>query len=153
MRFEEGFQSKVSVIRNQLVSLDFLKNYNFIYNNDYTKKCKFFKKIQVFCFSNSDRSQTLKIFFSPKCDRGGDQFDFYLSKKSGEYLNINRYLVDRKLLEDNEPNFYLNFYDGLFEDQVKQFFDYFKIVCDRDLNGILTNQEWEEQPFDWKGYK
>lgn len=150
---------KVEIFKNLLSSLMFSQMFQFKYNGIiefYTSstgdnyKSKFSNelrsiKINIRLAFENDVSERMSITIFKEDEVGIDDEPYFLLT---EWL-------DSSGREENEwKKFYLNAYQGSFEEKLKAFFEYINgLFEDEELSKVLRGETWMNFGFDWRGMK
>lgn len=110
-------------------------------------------------FSNESRSLKVNLRLASKNDAYGERLSITIAKKDQGDIDDEPYFLltewlDSSGREQDRKKFYLNTYEGTFEEKLKSFFVYLnELFEDEELSKVLRGEIWMNFGFDWKGMK
>lgn len=144
---------------------------NIVLNEPFMRKFALTKKGEIefyedglghnYCMSflNEKRCIDIKMCIVSNYNKAGDRISVIINKEDQVDVDDIPYFLLKKWVEYSKDKndwklFYLNSYEGSFEEKLKSFFAYLnELFEDENLAKVLRGETWMNFDFDWRGMK
>jgi len=132
----------------------FIQEFGYNHFIDYTKKYPNYNPDFRIVFENHaiDRIFEVSYFYKGEADNeiiNNFSFTFW-NEKGMDIINLKNYML---FIQKQEVYFYLDIFEGTFEEKLDQLLDYVVNVLQTYLMPVLKGEEWIDVPTNWYGAK
>lgn len=151
--------NKVKVFHNILMNQSFIKVYNLNGSGDIKFHEDALADNYKVLFLNANRSIRITLSLALENSTLGDSISIVIGNEGYVNENEDSYFLITEWLKYTNRNdewkfFYLNTYEGSFEQRLNFIFEYVNnLFLDKSLSEILRGEKWIDFYFDWWGMK